>query len=212
MKVNIGPYKKWWGPYQIAGLLEHIGVSKDACDRLGEKLSGTRLNGICQWIERHRTRKIKVCIDDYDVWSMDHTLSVIILPMLQQLQQVKHGAPSVDDSDVPDELKSTAAPPKENEYDTDANWFARWDYVLGEMIFAFESKQSDWQEQFYSGDTDYKWELINPDEPDKEKHIFEMKEGPNHTFKVDHEGMKKYQDRISNGFRLFGRYYEGLWD
>jgi hypothetical protein len=39
-----------------------------------------------------------------------------------------------------------------------------------------------------------------------------MKRGPNYTFKVDREGMQAYQDRISNGFRLFGKYYEALWD
>jgi hypothetical protein len=29
---------------------------------------------------------------------------------------------------------------------------------------------------------------------------------------VDWEGMKAEQARITNGFRLFGKYYEGLWD
>ena len=42
-----------------------------------------------------------------------------------------------------------------------------------------------------------------------------------HTFKkndlihrtcYDFVGMKRHQDRMSNGFRLFGKYYEGLWD
>ena len=28
----------------------------------------------------------------------------------------------------------------------------------------------------------------------------------------DMEGMKAEQERISNGFRLFGKYYESLWD
>jgi hypothetical protein len=39
-----------------------------------------------------------------------------------------------------------------------------------------------------------------------------MVEGPNHTQKVDWDGMKAEQTRITNGFRLFGKYYEGLWD
>ena len=37
-------------------------------------------------------------------------------------------------------------------------------------------------------------------------------EGPNHTRVYDWEGRKAYQERISNGFRLFGKYYENLWD
>ena len=30
--------------------------------------------------------------------------------------------------------------------------------------------------------------------------------------KYDFEGRKEYQKRISNGFRLFGKYYQALWD
>jgi hypothetical protein len=26
------------------------------------------------------------------------------------------------------------------------------------------------------------------------------------------EGMQRVQERITNGFRLFGKYYENLWD
>jgi len=42
--------------------------------------------------------------------------------------------------------------------------------------------------------------------------MYEMVDGPNHTYKCDYEGMKEVQKRISNGYRLFGKYYEGLWD
>ena len=41
---------------------------------------------------------------------------------------------------------------------------------------------------------------------------YQMGEGPKHTYKCDYEGMEKMQKRITNGFRLFGKYYEGLWD
>jgi hypothetical protein len=30
--------------------------------------------------------------------------------------------------------------------------------------------------------------------------------------KWDSEGIKAHQERMSNGFRLFGTYYESLWD
>jgi hypothetical protein len=39
-----------------------------------------------------------------------------------------------------------------------------------------------------------------------------MKEGPNHTYKFDYDGYEKVAKRIENGFRLFGKYYQGLWD
>lgn len=153
-----------------------------------------------------------VKIDRWDTWSMDSTLADIILPMLKQLQKDKHGSPFVDDEDVPEELKSTSAPPKENEWDTDDNHFKRWDYVLGEMIFAFECKVDDtWQEKFSSGEIDHKTVASNWDENGKAT-MYQMVDGPKHTYKLDIDGMQEVQKRITNGYRLFGKYYEGLWD
>ena len=170
-----------------------------------------------QWVWSKVDRKIDyVKIDRWDTWSMDHTLSYIILPMLKQLKESKHGAPFVDDEDVPDELKSTSAPPKENEWDTDDNHFKRWDYALGEMIYAFEHKVDDsWQDAYRSGEMDILWVPVDKDgnEVPKGEHKFsQMKDGPNHTYKCDYDGMKIVEDRMNNGFRLFGKYYQGLWD
>ena len=125
--------------------------------------------------------------------------------MLKQLHAAKHGAPCVDDEDVPEELKSTSAPPKENEWDTDGNHFKRWDYVMEQMIWAFEQKNSDWEEQFRSGEHDIVWEK-------DETGMSVMKRGPKDTYECDYEGMKVHQAKITNGIRLFGKYYEGLWD
>jgi hypothetical protein len=153
-----------------------------------------------------------VKIDRYDTWSMDHTLADIILPMLKQLRESKHGAPFVDDEDVPEELKSTSAPVKENEWDTDDNHFKRWDWVLDEMIFSFECKIDDsWQDEFRSGHIHYKSIACEWNENGKAT-MYQMADGPNHTYKCDYDGMKVVQERITNGFRLFGKYYEGLWD
>ena len=148
------------------------------------------------WFDR-RTQQIKVRIDRWDTWSMDHTLAHIVLPMLVQLKATKHGAPWVDDEDVPEELRSTSAPPKENEYDTDDFHFKRWDWVLDEMIWAFNQKCRDhWEDDYYG---DY-------DEDQKNGSMAGSFEW------IDHEGMKAHQERMTNGFRLFGKYYENLWD
>ena len=152
-----------------------------------------------------------VKIDRYDTWSMDHTLADIILPMLKQLNTEKHGAPHVDDEDVPMELQSWVSPAKD-EYDTDGHHFARWDYVLNEMIFAFECKVDDtWQEKFSSGEHDMKSVPCAWDENGKPT-LYNFEKGPNDTYKCDYKGMQEVQKRITNGFRLFGRYYENLWD
>jgi len=102
MKVYIGPYRNWWGPYQLADLLKHVGVSEGRCFKIGEYLSHTWVNTVCEKIhEKIKKQKIEVRIDKYDTWSMDHTLSYIILPMLKQLRATKHGSPFTDDDDVP---------------------------------------------------------------------------------------------------------------
>ena len=170
-----------------------------------------------QWIlDRVHPAINIVKIDRWDTWSMDHTLSPIILPMLKQLKEKKHGAPFVDDEDVPEHLRSTAAPAKENEWDTDANHFARWDWAMSEMIFAFECKTDDsWEEEFRSGDIDMLWVPVDRDGnevPKGEHNFYQMKDGPKNTYKCDYEGMKIVEARIQNGFRLFGKYYQALWD
>lgn len=141
-----------------------------------------------------------VKIDRWDSWSMDHTLSPIILPMLKQLQATKHGAPFVDDEDVPEHLRSTAADPKENEWDTDSNHFLRWDWALAEMIWAFEQKvQDDSESQFFDhSECDQDTKVWDPESYKKVKY--------------DQEGHRVWQARKANGFRLFGKYYEALWD
>jgi hypothetical protein len=151
---------------------------------------------------------INVVIDPYDTWNMDHTLALIIYPMLVQLKENKHGAPGVDDEDVPEELRSTSAPPKENEWDTDDNWFERWDWVLNEMILAFKDlSECTWEDQYHSGTIDIDF-VPCEDDPN----MSQMVKGPNDTSVFDAEGYRKHQERINNGCRLFGKYYQGLWD
>src|SRR6056300_1543901 len=103
------------------------------------------------WFDR-RTQKVKVRIDRWDTWSMDHTLAPIILPMLKQLKETKHGAPYVESADVPKELRINVHQKVAYKKDgtTDENFFKRWDWILDEMIWAFEQKCRDhWEEDYY---------------------------------------------------------------
>lgn len=244
MKVYIGPYKSWLGPYQLAEKLcfwakkekdEHgFPKTPDWVHNFGEwlahgdiepeptkenpkslfnkKRKTTLLYRFLIWLESKRSRSIYIKIDKYDTWSMDSTLSMIILPMLKQLKETKHGSHMVDDEDVPDEIKSTSAPPRENEWDSDDNLHKRWDYVLDEMIWAFEQLNDDtWENQYHTGERDLQSEVCEWDENGKPK-LYRMIEGPNHTSKFDSEGHKKHNDRINRGLVLFGKYYRGLWD
>jgi hypothetical protein len=202
MKVYLSKYRyHWLSPYTILEKVffwREIEYDEPIIDKWSD-----RLTPICQGFEKVLDfvhPKINyVKIDEWDTWSMDYTLSFIIVPMLKQLQQTKHGAPFVDDEDVPEELKSTSAPPKENDYDTDENHFKRWDWAIAEMIWAFEQNlDNNSEEKFFDH---AEWD-------EKEKDF-----GKNlHKIKIDQPGLKAHQDRKANGFRLFGKYYSGLWD
>ena len=214
MRVYIGPYKSWVGPYQIACFFFERLLGEDRAHKIGEWLADTWVGDACQWIDKKRKRNIKVKIHDYDIWGADHTLALIILPTLKLLNEHKHGAPLVDDEDVPEHLRSTSARPKGAEWDLDEFHFDRWDWVMNEMIFAFENTVDDsWQEQFHSGEFDMKFEVTEEtkDLP-KEQQVFKMEKGEKDTHKFDADGHAVYHARIQNGLRLFGKYYSCLWD
>jgi hypothetical protein len=152
-----------------------------------------------------------VKIDYWDTWSMDQTLAPIILPMLKQLKATKHGYGMIDDEDVPNELRSIHALPKDT-WEWDGNAEARYDWVMDEMIFAFECLVDDsWENKFRSGEFDHKSVACRWDENGKAT-MYEWVEGPNHTYQCDYEGIKKVNERIDNGLKLFGKYFRTLWD
>ena len=127
---------------------------------------------------------VEVQIDPWDTWSMDYTLAHIVLPMLRQLRETKHGSPNVDAEDVPQELRMPDGWYEEKykrNGETDPHFFDRWNWVLDEMIYAFDCKAN-------KDDVYVRYKINERDE------------------------MEKEQERISNGFRLFGKYYEALWD
>lgn len=214
MKVYISKYRDhWFSPYPIVA---KIFRTDDWDDPRVEKWAESKyLQGISKGIQKFldfvHPRITYVKIDKADTWNMDTTLALIILPMLKQLKETKQGAGLVDDADVPEELKSTSAPPKEDEWDTDANFFKRWDWVLNEMIWAFEQIVNPDTSSFESGAVDFKTEPFEHNEEGKVL-SYKIVHGPNHTHKVDKEAQQKYYDRIKNGTLLFGKYYQGLWD
>lgn len=213
MKVRIGPYVNRWTSYiHDRHMNRRYGKdwddNKDWIDRAVEKLESSLQSLYNATINRYldkKERRIVVKIDRYDTWSMDHTLAHIIVPMLHQLKATTHGSPNTDDEDVPEHLRSTAAPPVEKWHE-DGNLHARWEWILDEMIWAFEQKTRGWWEEDYiieHAEIDFDVERDeNGFKPLKWK-----KEG-----KYDREGEKAHQARMSNGFRLFGKYYEALWD
>lgn len=214
MKVKIGPYINWIGPYQIANAVflwpdkytEPETWRQRSAEQLGKWLSGTWVAGACQWIQDHRKRQVSVHIDRYDAWGAANTLSLIALPLLMELKLRKRGAPCVEDCDVPERLRSTSAPAKENAWDTDANHFDRWEYVLDEMIWAHQQEVNDdpaeadcWQHNL----PDANWPF-----PNTGSALDNMLD----RIECYWNRLAVVQARKANGFRLFGKYYQALWD
>ena len=214
MKVYIGPYKNWWGPYQLAEKLcfwvkdetDEYGTPRkpDWVHNFGEWLAHgsvaptptrdnpdnikwdderpeTWLYKFLKWVDSKKSRTIKVRIDRYDTWSMDNTLALIILPMLKQLRDTKHGSPLIDDEDVPPHMRYSSLGPDEPEWRPD-NWVHyKWEWVLNELVWTFEQLASD---------------------DDRGMQLFTL----------DNKKYYEYNDRVNNGLRLFGKYYRNLWD
>ena len=210
MKVWISKYRDHWlSPYTI---LEKICFWRvyDHDDPWVERWA-SRLEPLCEglrWVlDRIHPPITYVKIDPWDTWSMDHTLAHIILPMLRQLKATKHGSCPVDPEDVPEHLHNKVQPSAANNYD-DETVHKRWEWVMDELIWTFEQlhPDCDWSAQYHTGEHDIQWS-----EPDK-KGLVEMLKGPNDTHRFDSDGYLRHQARIDNGLRLFGRYYQGLWD
>ena len=213
MKVYLSNYRDHWiSPYTI---MEKVIFWREIdYDEPFIRVCNKVLSPICELGQKILNTvhpKIEyVKIDRWDTWSMDHTLAYIILPMLKQLRDTKHGSPMVDDDDVPEVLRSVKKPKRKKgdvrntlqvhavDYDvTDNTIHSKWDWVLNEMIWAFEQKIIDDDEGKFFDHT------VSKGLPWDKDYV-----GPN----VDWDGLRAHQARKTNGYRLFGKYYEGLWD
>ena len=223
MKVYISNYRDHWiSPYTILEKVffwRKIDYDEPLIEKWSDRLVPISL-AIQKFLNFIHPKVNYVKIDYYDTWSMDHTLSHIILPMLKQLRDTKHGSPLVDPDDVPEELRVVGhedwSGQKELQFEDqekyrEESWnitHRRWEWVLNEMIFAFEHLVDDsWENDYSSGIIDMKF-VPCEDNPK----LSTMEDGPNHTYKCDYDGLFKVYDRMDNGFRLFGKYYRGLWD
>jgi len=212
MKVYLSNYRNHWlSPYTILKTICFWEKDEDRIYNLNEEVDNPYvkwvnfLNPICgawqKFLDSIHPRFNYVKIDQWDTWSMDHTLAHIIHPMLLQLQKDKHGAPYTEDDDVPEYLRSYMAQPKENEWDTDSLHFMRWDWILNEMIWAFEQELKDDDESQFFDHSE-----CGDEKPWDKDGQYTSK------LKLDKEGLEAHQKRKANGFRLFGRYYQNLWD
>ena len=149
-----------------------------------------------------QVRKNHVVCSERDAWEADWTIAQMVLPLLLQVKKDKQGAPFVDDVYVPEELRSTACAPKENKWDTDGNWFKRYEYVLDEIIFAMQEVAN-----YYENEPDM-YEKVDEEyhETMTEEIDIELKINPHKTVLYT-----DYHARVQNGLMLFGVFFTSLW-
>lgn len=157
-----------------------------------------KLDDCCQWLLNisynkivRKDTKVKVKFKYVDLYSLDYTLSLIILPLLKEFNGKKQGIPMVDNNDLPEDLKLSDAildvvyNGKECESDIRKTYEERaqmaYNYIIDKMIWSFERISKG--EDFYP-----EWENdFNP------------------------ELQKDYDKKIQEGLNLFGKYYRTLW-
>jgi hypothetical protein len=178
MKFKFGPYCTWFGVYQFAEMFRPI-ITEEQSDKLGEYLSDTWFDKFLTWIHSKKKQKVVVKIDKWDLWSMDYMLAQIIYPLMVQLKARKQGVSYVDDNDVPEHLRTGISFYEENFSDTEK----KWQYVMDEIIWAFER--------------------LSKDDIDDLSYI---------DGKYDHKLSMELNDRVRGGTTLFGRYLTSMWD
>ncbi len=225
MKIYTSKYRNHWiSPYTI---LEKLLFWKDweniDYDTPWVEKWANRLQPFCQALNKFldliHPRIEYVKIDYWDTWSMDTTLAPIVLPMLKQLKATKHGSCQVDLEDVPEELRTTSFQQYDGQkifefYDSGETdeWYngvhRRWDWVMDEMIWAFEQLcDDDHERQFWKVHPEIDFKKYPEDEGKEVVPVRWSVEG-----QCDWDGLKKHNERIDNGLRLFGKYFRGLWD
>ena len=160
-------------------------------------------------------QKVQVRIDPWDTWNMAETLGDIILPMLKQLRDSKHGSPGTmpafgDDSNCQWPQMCFDFYEKDNKLAWERG-HEQWEEIMDKTIWAFEQVAlEDRDSQFHSGHSDMQWDPIR-DENGKIT-SYEMKRGPKDTHDFDMRGYQEYHRKIEEGLELFGKYYMNLWD
>lgn len=154
-------------------------------------------------------QKKQIRIDRHDTWNMAETLAEIILPMLKQLKEFKHGSPGI----MPTfrETSNDTYPQITFDFYKDGDDLAweighkQWEEILDKMIWSFEQiciENRD--DQFHHGVSNIQFVKVPGGT--------QLVNGPGHTATFDRKGHDEYYAKIQEGLDLFGKHYMNLWD
>lgn len=151
-------------------------------------------------VDLGRNRKLgpnRVVIHAYDCWSADHTLAMILHPLLKRVKADTRSTPcsvyDTLDEDISEEAHERA--------------YKKWQLILDQMIFSMQEianlehnepkmpKNAHWKEWKDETGRD-RMEFIWDDEQERKKYEKETYE---------------YQRKIQEGCELFGKHFRDLW-
>ena len=166
-----------------------------------------------------KPQRVSVEIERWDTWNMAHTLADIVYPMLLKLKEEKMGIPG----DFSDAGGEDYIDQKSFEfYEESHNWAfnekcKEWDVVLDKMIWSFEQLlDDDWESKYHHGKHETEW--VESDKPypnpvtGKMEPTYQMVDKNPDEHWYDVEGHQLHEERMREGFELFGKYYRNLWD
>ena len=209
MKVYIGPYRNNYSGYWLTKkILFWVDQFKDESYPLFDVVQKffSYFNPVFRWLNRIDNRKINIHIDNYDVWNIDHTLALIIHPMLVKYKEIGISYGYIDNDDVPKNLRVSKSLKDENKISKIKE--KQWQWFLDELIWTFEQLvDNDWENQYTIEEGELDFDDYPEDEGKECTPVRWKKE-----YVINYEGLKAHRERISNGLRLFGKYFRTLWD
>ena len=138
--------------------------------------------------------------NDSDIWNLDHTIAIFVIPRLKKLKEKTNGYPGsleINESDYEEGM-------------------IQWKQILDKMIYAFEgiAFRLDKIEIKSAGG---KLEIVNDKSSDKystleyvgTKEQKELHEQYMNKYKKDSE---EEQKKIEEGLQLFTKHFQSLWD
>jgi len=242
MKIKIGKYKNWLGPYQLAEKLcfwakkdvdeygfkhtadwvhkfgdiiahGHI-VSKEESDRSLFSTDVDRETWIYKLLIWIDSKRHRDIQIHIDKWDTWSMDSTLALIIVPMLKQLRNTTHGYPSDFIVNVNDYSRQKSFEgNGFEIDEDaGFDEWKDTLNKMIWAFEQVLDDNWEEQYSTG-EIDFRFKKIEQTDKNgKPYSELIHGPNHTLVTDYDGIRKHQARMQEGFALFGKFYLNLWD
>lgn len=190
MKVFFSSYSRWWHPDCILLPLKFLfRISDEEFHGKFNPESG-EIEGVVQrfgntkigsWLRRRSYRTDQKRYVKIDQWDVADAHFNLALIIAPLLVEMRKEKLGAPFTKAADAPMFSG----DDGYDED-----RWNWILNEMIFAFSA-------------------IIDPER--ESQFYFKTESGSKQAYDVDIEAQMVYEDRVANGLRLFGVYFQDLW-